>query len=105
MRHNSYGTGITDIGYRYRYSTVLSGNIWQELEPESEPKLWTYVEPESEPKINNFGSATLKKINLYGTDTVPTRYRCVLTVKNPKTEHSKCSATSFKKISKQNFVV
>ena len=70
MRHNSYGTGITDIGYRYRYSTVLSGNIWQELEPESEPKLWTYVEPESEPKINNFGSATLKKI----TFTVPIPY-------------------------------
>ena len=39
------------------YSTVLSGKIWQELEPE--PKLWTKVEPELEPKINNFGSATL----------------------------------------------
>ena len=35
--------------------TVLSGNIWQELEPE--PKLWTKVEPE--PKIDNFGPATL----------------------------------------------
>ena len=41
----------------YCYSTVLSGKIWLELEPE--PKLWTKVEPESEPKINNFGSATL----------------------------------------------
>ena len=42
----------------YYSSTVLSGNIWQELELESEPpKLWTKVEPE--PKINNFGSATL----------------------------------------------
>ena len=40
-------------------STVLSGNIWQELEPELEPELefWTKVKPE--PKINNFGSATL----------------------------------------------
>ena len=48
----------------YCYSTVLikwQYSIWQELEPESEPKpkLWTKVEPESEPKINNFGSATL----------------------------------------------
>ena len=43
-----------------QYSTVLSGNIWQELElePKLEPKLWTKVEPE--PKINNFGSATLQ---------------------------------------------
>ena len=43
--------------------TVLSGNMWQELEqesePEPEPELWSKVEPESEPKINNFGSATL----------------------------------------------
>ena len=31
----------------YCYSTVLSGKIWLELEPE--PKLWTKVEPESEP--------------------------------------------------------
>ena len=37
----------------YGYSTVLSGNIWQELA--LEPKLGTKVEPE----INNFGSATL----------------------------------------------
>ena len=53
----------------YCISTVLSVNIWQELElelepePESEPepKLWTKVElePESEPKQNNFGFATL----------------------------------------------
>ena len=44
-----------------QYSTVLSGNIWQELElePKLEPKLWTKVEPE--PKINNFGSATLQQ--------------------------------------------
>ena len=44
----------------YFYSTVLSVNIWQELElePESEPKLWTKVDPESEQKLNNFGSAT-----------------------------------------------
>ena len=41
-----------------QYVTVLSGNIWQELEPE--PKLWTKVEPEPEPKINNFGSAALQ---------------------------------------------
>ena len=43
------------------YGTVLSGNIWQELEPESKPKpkLWTKVEPELELKINNFGPATL----------------------------------------------
>ena len=39
----------------YCYSPVLSGNTWQELELEPEPKLWTKVEPE----INNFGSATL----------------------------------------------
>ena len=32
----------------YCYSTLLSGNIWQKLEPESKPK------------INNFGSATLQ---------------------------------------------
>ena len=43
-------------------STVLSGNIWQELE--LEPKLWTKVEPESESKINNFGSATLVFMNM-----------------------------------------
>ena len=44
-------------------TTVLSGNIWQELEPESEPqaKLWTKVEPESEPKIKYFDSATLSQ--------------------------------------------
>ena len=42
-------------------SKVLSGNIWQELEPELEPKLWTKVEPESEPKMNNFASTTLLK--------------------------------------------
>ena len=36
---------------------LLSGKIWQELDP----KLWTKVEPPV-PKINNFGSATqLKK--------------------------------------------
>ena len=56
MRHISNGTTVT-----VQYSTVLSGNIWQELELEPklepEPKLWTKVEPE--PKINNFGSATL----------------------------------------------
>ena len=44
----------------YCYSTVLSGKIWLELEPE--PKLWTKVEPESEQKINNFDSATLDYI-------------------------------------------
>ena len=49
----------------YYSSTVLSGNIWQELELESEPpKLWTKVAPE--PKINNFGSATLKQFMLAG---------------------------------------
>ena len=37
----------------------MSVNVWQELEPESEPKIGSKVEPESEPKINNFGSATL----------------------------------------------
>ena len=42
------------------YSTVLSGKIWQELEPE--PKLWTKVVPE--PKINNFGYATRISFNL-----------------------------------------
>ena len=41
----------------YCYRTVLSGNIWLELEPEL--KYGTKVEPESESKINNFGSATL----------------------------------------------
>ena len=43
----------------YSCSTVLSGNIGQELElePEPKPKIGTKVEPES--KINNFGSATL----------------------------------------------
>ena len=66
MRHISYGTVGT--GTYYRFSTVLSVNIGQELElePESEPetKLWTKVEPElePEPKINNFGSAALIKI-------------------------------------------
>ena len=52
----------------YFYSTVLSVNIWQELElePESEPKLWTKVDPESEQKLNNFGSATLVHICTLG---------------------------------------
>ena len=65
MRHISYGTVGT--GTYYRFSTVLSVNIGQELElePESEPetKLWTKVEPElePEPKIDNFGSAALIK--------------------------------------------
>ena len=48
IKTHSYGT-------YFCYSTVLSGNIWQKLELEPEPKLWTKVEP----KINNFGSATL----------------------------------------------
>ena len=47
----------------YSCSTVLSGNIGQELElelePEPKPKIGPKVEPES--KINNFGSATLIK--------------------------------------------
>ena len=44
--------------------TVLSGNIWQELEPE--PKLWTKVEPELESKKKKFCSATLVLLfNLY----------------------------------------
>ena len=41
----------------YCFSTVLSGNIWQELELKPEPKLGTNVEPEL--KINNLGSTTL----------------------------------------------
>ena len=41
--------------WNYYYRTVLSVNIYLELEPE--PKLWTKVEPE--PKINHFGSAIL----------------------------------------------
>ena len=40
---------------QYCYRTVLSGNIWLELELEL--KLWTKSEPET--KINNFGSSTL----------------------------------------------
>ena len=41
------------------HSAVLSGIIWQELEPELAPKLWKKVEPVSEQKINNFSSAKL----------------------------------------------
>ena len=41
------------VGTRYCSSTVLSGNIWQELELEQ--KILTKLEPE----INVFGSAAL----------------------------------------------
>ena len=54
LRHISYSTTIIVPA-----CTVLSGNIWQELE--LEPKIWTKVEPE----INNFGSATLSKVNTF----------------------------------------
>ena len=53
--------------YTLHSSTVLSGNIWQELELEPEPKIWTKGEPE--PKINNFGSATLQKTRLRNTSS------------------------------------
>ena len=46
----------------YVYKTVLSCNIWLELEPEPETKQGTKVEPE--PKINNFGAATLPSTTL-----------------------------------------
>ena len=48
LRRISYGT------------TTVSGKIWQELD--LKPKLWTKMD--SEPEINNFGSATLKKIHV-----------------------------------------
>ena len=55
MRHISYGTTVI--------FTVLSGNKYQALEPDPQPKSWTKVEPET--KIKNFGSITL-----YGTFTL-----------------------------------
>ena len=56
MKNNLYrDIPVPYFLWYYCYSTVLSGNIKQELEPE--PKYGTKVEPE--PKIINFGSATL----------------------------------------------
>ena len=55
MKKNFHRYIVLTVRY-YCYSTVLSGNKWQELEPES--KLLTKVEPE--PKIEKFWSATLQ---------------------------------------------
>ena len=41
---------VYSVGILYYYITVLSGNLWLE------------VELEPEPKINNFGFATLCKL-------------------------------------------
>ena len=65
----------------YCYSTVLSGKIWLELEPE--PKLWTKVEPESEPKLDNFGSVTL---HFFSQKFFPPFFFPMLLKKRPKSE-------------------
>ena len=52
--------------------TVLSGNIWQELEPE--PKLWTKVEP----KIIISALQTDKKRRIFVHGQPPVSQQCIL---------------------------